>query len=174
MKEGLSLLKRLLLMRIAIFSAFYLMAVASAQANTQQNNALPEYYQSLSALPLSQSRVIFFRSFDDEEGAAHIYINGEFHTSLLPGSFTAFCLAPGEHRLAALVKNASYYHGMPLTDFKIWLGRGETQFLRMLDGYSGEPEVLNRPAAEQELPYLQHQRRMLSRASSVEECSTEE
>ncbi|MGP6489168.1 hypothetical protein [Duffyella gerundensis] len=69
------------------------------------------------------------------------------------------------------MKNASYYHGMPLTDFKIWLGRGETQFLRMLDGYSGEPEVLNRPAAEQELPYLHQQRRMLSRASSVEECS---
>ena len=50
-----------------------------------------------SGIAASQSRMVFYRSNDSMglKGATGVFVNGQYHTSLIPGGYSQLCLEPG-------------------------------------------------------------------------------
>lgn len=130
-----------------------------------------ESWRSLSPVSTEQTRVVYYRSAaETQNGPANIYVDGEFHTSLLPGGFTVFCLAPGIHSLGSYVKDAPHYQGKQAQAWRDKLGAGRTYYIRASLDTTGRPLVTAQGDAEQALSGLRQQKHLLSRASSVQQC----
>ncbi|UST72284.1 OmpA family protein [Pseudomonas siliginis] len=142
------------------------MAARSLQADLFGNAYLPVLQVSS-----DQAQVVYYRlSVPGEKfGAANIYIDEEFHTGLLPGGYTVFCLAPGSHGLNAVMEDAPAYAGKR-DQPKLELEAGKTQFLRVGENGEHEPLAISREQAEQELANNLRQAHVLSRASAVQSC----
>lgn len=54
-------------------------------------------------VPENQSRILVYRSSDSTglNGATSVFINGEYHTSLVPGGYGQLCLEPGSIEIGA-------------------------------------------------------------------------
>src|SRR5690606_35441134 len=88
-----------------------LLAVGAHAAVLQ--SAFGDPYQAIPAVATSQSQVVYYRPGTPGQKAepAFVYIDKEFHTGLLPGGYTVFCLAPGRHGLSAVLDDAPRYGG---------------------------------------------------------------
>ncbi|HDT4958088.1 TPA: OmpA family protein [Enterobacter kobei] len=131
-------------------------------------------YTPVSDVIASQSQVVYYRagSSNASPGAAHVYIDREFHTSLMPGNFTTFCVAPGQHSVGAYLNDSPAYRGKNSDVYAASFEGGKTYFLRIADGDRGAPKAVTRTQAEQELAASQLAARVLSRASAVQACSS--
>lgn len=130
-------------------------------------------YEAVAPVSPSQAQVVYYRELAQNQStdAAHIYIDGEFHTGLLPGGYTRFCVSPGRHTLDAVIGDAPLYRGK--TQFKsvAKLEGGKTYFLRVLSGGSNMSSgEVARKEAEQQLLHARLQVHTLSRASAVQAC----
>ncbi|AZF49632.1 Outer membrane protein A precursor [Pseudomonas sp. R2-7-07] len=121
---------------------------------------------------VDQTQVVYYRSKDGVQraGAAHVYIDREFHTGLLPGGFTSFCLAPGSHTLGAYLNDAPTYKGKTTDLYLANLEGGRTYYLKVREDGGTFPMPLNREEAERELKATRSQMHALSRATNVEAC----
>lgn len=126
-------------------------------------------YQPVAAVNSSQSQIVFYRDADAHAGSAHVYVDGEFQSALLPNGFTVFCVKPGSHSLSAYVKDAPAYAGKSAQSFRGNLEAGRTYFVKLGDE-SGMPMAVTRADAEKALQSMRQQTHMLSRASTVEAC----
>lgn len=134
-------------------------------------NAMGKQYAPVSAVSPSQSQVVYYRAeTGTPDGAAHVYVDGEFQTALLPGGYNVFCLAPGSHSLGSYIKDAPAYAGKRAQPWSVTLEGGKTYFMRIDKGSAQQPEGVNRMQAEQELSSMHQQIHTLSRASSVVKC----
>lgn len=127
-------------------------------------------YQPVAPVGQTQTQVVYYRDASNTAGgAAHIYVDNEFHDALLPGGFTTFCMAPGKHNLGAYQNDAPQYRGKE-QGYNVEMSGGQTYFVRVSSRMNSAPETRTREQAEKELAGLREQNHVLSRASSVEAC----
>ncbi|MCL6723226.1 OmpA family protein [Klebsiella sp. T2.Ur] len=128
-------------------------------------------YQPVASVGQTQTQVVYYRDASNTAGGvAHIYVDNEFHDALLPGGFTAFCLAPGKHNLGAYQNDAPEYRGKE-QGYSVEMSGGQTYFVRISHTMNAVPEARTREQAEKDLAGLREQNHVLSRASSVEACN---
>lgn len=152
--------------------------IVSSEPFTQELYATPmatqsaKPYQSVSPVAADQAQVVYYRSAlgIQHQGGAHVYIDREFHTSLLSGGYSAFCVAPGTHVLGAYLGDEPLYSGKSRDLFQATLQGGETYFLQVREDGITLPLAVERGQAETFLKTAHAQRHVLSRASKVEAC----
>lgn len=99
-----------------------------------------------------------------------MYIDREFHTSLLLGGYSAFCSVPGVHTLGAYLGDEPLYPGKQRDLYQAKLEGGKTYFLRVREDGNTLPLAVKRTEAEPQLKLTYPQQHVLSRASRVEAC----
>jgi OOP family OmpA-OmpF porin len=157
--------------RGALCSAL-LLAVAPSFAEVETAKVFDADYQAVAPVSANQAQVVYYRvaGMGQASGAAHLYVDREFHTGLLPGGFSTFCLAPGEHDLGAYLDDAPDYKGKRSDLFSGILEGGQTYFLKTTGDHYGAPVQVARDVAERELAGHRQQVHVLSRASAVQAC----
>lgn len=152
---------------LAMVLTVVLMAQTAQAAVTEK--AFGEPYPSTQAVTSTQAQVIYYRAGKPGQSApaANIYVDQEFHTALLPGGYTSFCLAPGEHSVEAAQEDAPRYAGKQ-QQRPVHFEGGKTLFLRV--GEAGKAEPVDPKQAGKELTQTRQQLHVLSRASSVKAC----
>lgn len=174
---SISLFESLLSGRRLRATAFLALGLTSVAAHAQQASA-PGQGQACHPMPAvapDQSQVIFFRSASapaggNPPGAAHVYVNGEFHAALLPHGFTRLCVAQGAHSIEAYVGDAPEYSGKAQPGSTVDLEGGRTVFIAVDEQGAEVPEPYRRPDAEHMLSGAHEQRHVISRASAVQAC----
>lgn len=155
----------------------FVAATASLLVHAGAHAAIPasafaDPYQSVPAVAANQSQVVYYR--DGTAGhianTAHVYIDNEFHTSLLPGGFTVFCVSPGAHGLNAVLDDAPRYEGKKAQP-RTTLEGGKTYFLKVSEAGAVLPTAVTRVDAERALAGSPRQAHVLSRASAVKSCN---
>lgn len=135
-------------------------------------SAFADQYQAVPAVAANQSQVVYYR--DGTAGhiadTAHVYIDNEFHTSLLPGGYTVFCVSPGAHGLNAVLDDAPRYEGKKAQP-RTTLEGGKTYFLKVSEAGAALPTAVTRADAERALVNSPRQVHVLSRASAVKACN---
>lgn len=133
-----------------------------------------EVYQAVGQVDPSQVQVVFYRDNAPSTAnwpAAHLYIDREFHTGLLPNGYTTFCLEPGYHTLEAYQDDAPLYTGKTAPQLRADLKGGQTYFLKVGSPENGNPQPVSRVEAEKELVGAQRQVQTVSRAAAVQPCN---
>ncbi|MGY2377462.1 OmpA family protein [Pseudomonas sp. SDO524_S393] len=161
----------------ALFAAA-VCAMPLAQADQQytyQSAAIQPFgngYQPVAPVSDGQAQVVYYRGTDGQQrGAANVYVDREFHTSLLPGGYTAFCVEPGSRTLGAYLGDAPSYRGKTTDLYSAKLEGGKTYFLKVRENGNGAPLSVDRADAERELAGSRAQVQALSRASKVQQCN---
>jgi OOP family OmpA-OmpF porin len=152
------------LLGVALCSAPFAMA--------ESIKAFGAAYVPVAAVSAVQAQVVYYRAevMNPQPGAAHVYVDHEFHGGLLPGGYTAFCVTPGSHILSAYLDDAPSYRGKTTDVRPTTLEGGKTYFLRVNEGDHNASQWVSRVDAEQQLKGTRQQIQALSRASSVEAC----
>ena len=146
--------------------------LADTAMQTTANKAFGNLYSQVPPVSNSQAQVVYYRSQNGSTlpGAAHVYVDREFHAALLPGGFTAFCVAPGVHTLGAYLNDAPGYSGKHSDAYTATLTGGNTYFLRATEDTTGKPLSVTRANAERDLAVIRQQVQAISRASTVQAC----
>lgn len=144
----------------------------SGAPNVMAVEAFGNQYTPVAPVSAAQAQVVYYRAatMGAQSGAAHVYVDREFHTGLLPGGYTAFCVAAGSHTLGAYLHDAPQYKGKNINVYAANLEGGKTYFLKAGEGANGAPQAVKRVDAERELAGSRQQIQALSRASSVQAC----
>lgn len=131
-----------------------------------------QHFQALPPVGDDQVQVVYYRQLEgvQRKGSAHVYVDREFHSGLLPGGYTRFCLAPGVHILGAYIGDAPHYTGKSTDLYQALLTGGSTYYLRVREDESTFPIPVKREEAEAQLLKARAQVHALSRASAVEAC----
>jgi OOP family OmpA-OmpF porin len=158
---------------LCLSSLVSVLLLDSAQAAISRA-AFNDAYQVVSAVTAEQSQVVYYRLGvpGEKAAAANIYVDNEFHSALLPGGYSVFCVAPGNHGVSAVTDDAPEYagkHQQPQISFE----GGKTVFLRVSENGAEEPQRVSREVAENELLGALRQVHVLSRASAVKSCTYE-
>lgn len=137
--------------------------------------AFGEAYRPVQEVSPGQTQMVYYRDGYAGENAdpAYVYIDREFHTGLLPGGYTVFCLTPGTHELGATLDDAPRYTGKQGQP-SINLMPGRTQFIRVDEDGARAQVAVNREEAERELAGKYRQMHVVSRARSVRACQYEQ
>ena len=163
--------------RAALLTGFTLLSVHPTLAQEPKAGEVAGrvFYAAYVGVPpvaVDQAQVVYYRHKDgvQRKGAAHVYIDREFHTGLLPGGFTSFCLAPGSHTLGAYLDDAPTYNGKNNDLYLANLEGGQTYYLKVREDGNTFPMPIKREEAERELKATRSQMHALSRAANVETC----
>lgn len=129
-------------------------------------------YRTAPAVAPEQAQVVFFRSATSapSAGAAHVYVDGEFHAALMPNGFTRLCVAPGAHSLEAYIDDAPLYAGKSQPKTPAVLEGGRTVFVAVSEMGEGAPVPHGKREAERMLKGAREQRQVISRADRVQPC----
>lgn len=105
--------------------------------------------------------------------AATVYLNDDYHASLVPGSYSDVCVAPGPASLGTRMVDV---RGRVKDGFDtvtpVDLKGGQTTYVRVLnDGTSAKLETVSQSLALQELPGTRLQRHTISRVSNAIACN---
>ncbi|WP_202302459.1 OmpA family protein [Dryocola clanedunensis] len=141
-------------------------------ADENAKSIFGDSYQPVANVSDNQAQIVYYRaaSASDSNGAAHVYIDREFQTALMPGGYTAFCVKPGVHQLGAYLKDEPLYHGKSDNVKSIELKKGTTYYFKVDEqGKEMLQEQLSSPPVA-ELLKTRKQIHLLSRASTVEPC----
>ncbi|GLH41389.1 hypothetical protein RS3R6_02970 [Pseudomonas atacamensis] len=151
---------------------------ATSFASAEQFQANPSQIFGVTYSPVApvsdgQAQVVYYRTsgVGQQKGAAHVYVDSEFHTGLLPGGYSTFCVVPGSRTLGAYLNDAPSYKGKNVDLYSASLEGGKTYFLRVQENGSGAPQAVSREEAERELIGSRSQVQALSRASKVQMCN---
>lgn len=155
---------------IAVMVAGGLFTVA-AQAAVDNEKVYGAAYQPVASVPASQAQIVYYRTSQVAgSDATHIYVDGEYQSALLPGMFTTFCVAPGNHSLGGFMKDEPYYRGKQAQQYRDTFAGGKTYYVKVDSDSLGRPLQVNLQQAQRELKDLKAQAHTLSRASAVENC----
>lgn len=153
----------------AVMAAIGFASVAAAQNNAIYGNT----YSPVGQAAATQSQVVLYRAPGDGRQAAHVYVDGELQSALMPGGFTVFCVAPGRHSLETYIGDAPLYTGKRNAVNYADFAAGASYFLKSDDSSAiHAPAVLTRQAAESELQGLRQQIHVLNRASATMACES--
>jgi OOP family OmpA-OmpF porin len=170
---------------LASCTAFMSWPTAHAQVSVETKQAgvnarievLGEIYALPQAVSASQSRLVVYRTAESRrlEGATSLFINGQYHTSLVPDGYHFLCLNPGEVELGT----RQYRVGGSARDkydtvTATRLDRGQTQFLKVMED-NGRPvmQPVSSEQATRELRNARLQMHTVSRVTQARPCQAE-
>ncbi|QXI11252.1 DUF2846 domain-containing protein [Pseudomonas zeae] len=170
----MQLIKRATLLPLVLSFFFAPIALGLNEAPSKTSDLLFQSYQPSSAAAKTQAKVIYYREKNgkEKEPAANVYVDGHFHTTLMPGSYTVFCISPGQHVLGAYEHDAPLYVGKSKESHHMLLEAGKTYFVKNPVDASGVPVEIKRAEAELSLKKLNKQQRFVSRAP-IQSCITQ-
>lgn len=147
----------------------------SATTQAQQTESIyGDAYQKVESVVPQQAQIVMFRGNDSERQAAHVYVDGQLQSALMPGGFTVFCTPAGEHSVESYIGDAPLYAGKQNPKSYAKLSGGQTYVLEAPAALNqSTPIVHTGKEAEQALQGLRRQIHVINRASSVIPCQTE-
>ncbi len=167
---------------IGLFVALCGASVSQAQTSVTTNQAgvnaridvLGGVFTPLSNIGASQTRIVVYRTFNTQQlpGATGVFIQGQYHTSLVPGGYSQLCLPPGQFEVGArqfrVGQNARDSYD---TVTAIALPPAQTQYLTVVES-SGRPVMKPVTAAQalQELGATRLQMHTISRVTQAQNC----
>lgn len=159
----------------AIWSALVLPWGAQAQdASLPKIEAYAEAFSKAELPPKTQTRVYAWRSEKSVTAQpVNLYLNGRYHTSLLKGGYTEFCLKPGKVGIQSATNDAGQMHvGKFQSGLQLETQAGQALYLRVMDTgtHAAGIEPVSETQALQELKATRLQVHTLSRAPVVQEC----
>ncbi len=174
-----------LLAILASCMAFMSWPTAHAQVSVETKQAgvnarievLGEIYALPQAVSASQSRLVVYRTSESQrlEGATSLFVNGQYHTSLVPDGYHFLCLNPGEVELGT----RQYRVGGSARDkydtvTATRLDRGQTQFLKVMED-NGRPvmQPVSSEQASREIRNARLQMHTVSRVTQARPCQAE-
>lgn len=133
-----------------------------------------ETYEKVESVVKQQAQIVMFRGKDGGKDAAHVYIDGQLQSALMPGGYTVFCTPAGEHSVESYIGDAPLYTGKRNPQSYAKLDGGQTYVLEAPVGQNqSTPIVHTGRDAEQSLQGMRRQIHVISRATSVVPCQTE-
>lgn len=157
-------------------------SVSQAQTTLTTNQAgvnaridvLGDVFAPLTNIGASQSRIVVYRTTNTQQlpGATGVFIQGQYHTSLVPGGYSQLCLPPGQFEVGA----RQFRVGQSARDnydtvTAIALPPAQTQYLTVVES-SGRPVMKPVTAAQalQELGTTRLQMHTISRVTQAQKC----
>lgn len=146
---------------------FAMAAVLPAKAENEASAT----FQPVADVASGQAQIVYFRAPTSTDAKnADIYVDGEFHTALVPASYTAFCVAAGQHTLGSYIGDDPFYKGKKENLRQMNLEAGKTYYAEVDESNQNVLNVLEKSVAEPALMSTKAQRVYLSRASAVKPC----
>lgn len=146
----------------------------SASAPVAGQRVEDVFYQPVQRVVQTQSQVVFFRQGAKNAAVkaapAHLYVDGEFHSSLQPLQYSGFCVKPGNHTIEAYIGDAPLYRGKALPQSQMTVEGGKTYFVSLPEEGTARAQPYSREAAERMLSGSKLQRHFVSRASAIIAC----
>lgn len=125
--------------------------------------------------PNAQARVYAYRAAQSLSPAPiNLYLNGRYHTSLLRGGYTEFCLNPGRLTVQSALDDASQLHlGKTLPGMPLDAQAGRVVYLRILESTGSVPQVQSTAESQvlAEIRRTRRQQHTVSRAPEVQACA---
>lgn len=164
--------------RTVLAGLVLVVAAHSAAAQTSDSrvniDAFGEVFTTALAAPLDQTRVFVYRNNQaPNDKPVNIYLNGQYHASLLRGGFSEFCAAPGAVNIKAALDDASKLHASKLdAGQRLTLKAGQTVFLKVDETTSPAIGLLSGTAAQTkaDLESTRRQIHTISRAKAALTC----
>ena len=127
-------------------------------------------------IPQGISRVVYYRTGGGAfNNAATVYLNDDYHASLIPGSYSDVCVAPGPARLGTRMVDVrgqvkDGWDSVTIADLK----GGQTTYVRVFEqGSKATLEPVSQAVALQELANTRLQRHTISRVQQALACNGE-
>ena len=147
-------------------------AKTSAASNIQA--PLGDNFSIFDRVTDKQTRVIFYRPTTQKQpGAATVYVNGRYHTSLIPGGYAELCMPPNKAEVGVrTVKVGDRPKDGLDTITALNLTAGQTTFVRVRESSTSrvalQPIASNEALAE--LKATRQQIHTISRVTDAQEC----
>ncbi len=161
---------------LGVMCALFLLPVHGLAVSSQKMKLFGQAYRPVVQASTEQVQVVYYRAGSPASQStgpsAHLYIDGEFHTGLLPGGYTVFCVKPGTHKLGVHYKEGTQFSGKRSVQGMVEMDAGKTYFLEAgnVDS-SGQLIPVNLKNGEKELADNREQAHVVSRASTVVPCA---
>lgn len=125
------------------------------------------------AIDANQSRILVYRSAANTlAGTTSVFINGQYHTSLVSGGYSALCYSPGKVEIGARqMRVGSQAKDLMDTLSELSLQPGQTHYLKVIE-QGGVPlmQPVSASVAHQELGGLRYQLHTVSRVEQAQAC----
>ena len=158
---------------IVVFTSLLVLWGGAQAQVVRQIEAFGQAYSAAQPVANGITRLTFFRPVDDAGAKAiSVYINQDYHTSLLKGGFTHACVQSGAVDIGVRrVEDASLARN-PILLEELKLQSGMQLFLRVSDqpGVSMPMQNVTASQADPELAQTRLQLHTVSRATSVVSC----
>jgi OOP family OmpA-OmpF porin len=149
-------------------------ALAQTPVSRVLIDAFGDVYTTALAAPAEQTRVLVYRNSQSPNALpVNVYLNGQYHASLLQGGYTEFCAAPGAVNIKAALDDASRLHTSKLdAGQRLVLKAGQTVFLKVDESASPVIGLLSGTAAQTkaEIEGTRRQIHTISRAKAAQTC----
>lgn len=166
MSEKVTVTRLVLLFVVSLVSTLLMQCIATdVSAHT-----FSECYSLKPNTSKIQSQVVYYLlgEFSEMGVGARIFIGETFHTALLPGSCTVFCLPPCIYSFKTVLNGGP---GSTLSKAtRVRLEQGATQFFRLGATGNEGPSMVSKEEAEKELDDTFYQVHVLSHAPAVQTC----
>lgn len=136
---------------------------------------LGEVFNVPSQVLSSQTRLIFYRPQGPigMKGVARVYVNGSYHTALMPTSYSVLCLAPGPVKVdVRQIRRHSAANDLNDAQAQIQLEGAKTVYLsiQMPEGARYGLQTIDAAIAVEELKTTREQIHTLTRVADAQEC----
>ncbi len=162
------------ILAVLVFVSISQTVLAQSSTTRLSIDAFGEPYTTALAAPAEQTRVFVYRNTQAPNASpVNIYLNGQYHASLLRGGFTEFCAAPGAVNIKAALDDASRLHMSKLdTGQRLELKAGQTIFLKVDESTSPTIGLLSGTAAQTkaDMESTRRQIHTISRAKAALTC----
>ncbi len=136
--------------------------------------AFGEQFKVASRAPAAQARIFVYRLADSQRPEpVNIYLDGRYHTSLLRGGYSEFCVAQFQVPVQVASDDARQMHKGKQAPARWWsLQAGKTLYLRVQEGADARASLVNTPEeqAVKELQSTAQQIHTVSRAPLAQPC----
>lgn len=138
--------------------------------------AFGDKFSVASRAPLAQARIFVYRLADSSQNApVNIYLDGRYHTSLLKGGYSEFCMAQFQVPVQVALDDARQLHKGKQAPAQLWtLQAGKSLFLKVQEGSDARAVLVEIPSdqAQRELPGTALQIHTVSRAPLAQPCQS--
>ena len=158
-----------------VLTAWLLISPALVKAQSDSGIVIVPFgepFAKAESAPVEQARVIVYRSASSSFAEPiNVYLGGHFHTALLRGGFSEFCMKPGALTLQTAIDDQRRLHqGKRQAGQRLNFAAGKIHFLRVLEGPEPSLQSVQPTQALAELAQTRQQIHVVSRASVVQLC----
>ncbi len=134
---------------------------------------LGDLFKQPPGLGKDQSRIVMYRTGEDAlPGATSVFVNGEYHASLVRGGYSDICLSPGNMELGTRQMKAGARPKDPYDAFSVvQLMPGQTHYIKVHEARNLPlMRLVPETQALQELEALRFQSHTISRVDAAQTC----